>query len=369
MPSLCVVTFTYHGNLAFTEAISVRYRLASGPYAVSCSPVGGAAIYSYVDADASWLKDETQKEAYRLLDSRERPLKFTYLTMGPPSKPLGTVEPQRFCRCEIAFEIEGTIESTESQAFGAAIDRALYAFDKFVDLYRWASNALDAQRPYLEKLSIVEVWVASDYTWLDDEITGNLMSVGRRLIWDNVRLDSRYREPMDPPEFARFQGQLSKGCTLSTAQQLLLDAREQSQLQRQHDLGIVLSAMAVEVHLRYRIGTECADRSVTELAIGRGNTARNLPVEEALERASLDDLFRILEVLSSMTLKGTAVYNAWREHTHRQRSAIVHMGAIGRTEADAIRAWEAARNLVREVSRVMPDRYGCASCRQRALGS
>jgi hypothetical protein len=332
-------------HLATPEDIGFFFNWRGRDVNIQCQTLPGAKLFSYTGEEYGWLTKEYgvvsrhvrgvtkggEEVAVRQIHRKEEEVPFTG----------GMVDPVKYTRVLVTFEIEGTHVLDDETRARELDDWVEGAVRHFVDLYRMVTQENDVTRPQMKDAPMIDVLVADEYEFTPDVMSGEFRThkwIGR---WDDASKSALLKSTMAPDRVEVLRQFLLAGYDPRLFEKLLLDAKEQAFVRGEYDLAIAIVETAFEAFLQQRLIEVCAAKGVTVLTSGRGKGAKQVPYREAIESAQVRDNLDYVQELSGKVIKGGAEHNNWFTHAYQKRNEIIHSGVRGATDDDARRAFNA----------------------------
>lgn len=353
---LCTFSWPIQMHLAVPPGAGFFFNRGGRDVHIECQTLPGARLFSYTGEDYGWLTKEYETESRYIravAGDKKAPVRQIHRKEAEVPFTGGTVDPVNYTRVLVTFEIEGThVLDDETSARGLR-DWVEGVVQYFFDLYRLVTQEGDLTRPRIKDAPMVDVLVADDYEFNSEVLGGEFRPYRWIYSWEDTGRGGYFKEMMSREKFAALLTLLQSGANPRVFDKLLLDAKEQSLIRDEHDLAIVVAETAFETLLQERLLAACAARGVTDLTVGRGRGATQMPYREAIERAQVRDCLDYVQELSGQNIKGGAEHNNWLTHAYGKRNRIVHGGERGAAVDDVGRAFNAVVAYAGLVDRVL----------------
>jgi hypothetical protein len=334
-------------HLALPDGYACRTQHEGKDVFITCRSADGSRLFSY-DADPiPWLVEKKAQYVSKLVVSRGpgEGVPHTNAYFGDESPWVGgVVEPMRYSRLEVAFEVEDLHELDSPSAFEELKAWVTGAIQNFVDLYRMASQEDDVTRPSAHDLAYIVSFVAEDYDLGPDGYEAAFHLHKPVMAWRPLHVSGHDKPPLRPDHFEFFRDMVRRGYTPSLFQNLLLDAKEQAHVRQQYNLSVVLVSTAFEAFLRERLAQVCRVMNVSTLPSPASPNSRGeqLPFLDAIDRGHVKaDLLSYVEALSGRNVRRSQEHDKWDRHGFKVRNEISHGVERQLTDAESRSAWEA----------------------------
>ncbi len=324
-------------------------------FVLCCRRRSGREIFSYTENPQEWLAGGTGFRSYRVTSyrgSEERLAReIIWRGGGDPFACGGVVDAVSFVILEIAYEIADTAELATDDGQAASYRLVDDVVRDLTYLFRAVGQDDDIPSLSLQDAAAIYVDVAEDFRFEGTGWAGRFRGVTRHVNWVGTRQRNLWKPELTPAEVERFQRLSSQHGNPSVELRLLLDAKEASHMQDDHDGAIVLMGTAFEAGTKSAILGGCANRGVVTLTIGRGED--RAPVTEAVEHGGLTrHLMEYVTQLGGLDVKQRPEYTSWYNQAYQPRNTILHQGYRGSSAQEARAAFEATDTLLALIHRL-----------------
>lgn len=344
--NLCMFDFPINSSIMLPSETGFYYKFSGRNVFIRCIPLTGKNTFSYSNKDD--LSNNEVKVNVSAISNKNKdaPVKSFFLSNQDGIYNGGFIEPKKFTRMQIYFEIDSIqLIKRENALKNIELWIASLLHD-FIDLYRLHTNETDVVRPKLNDSSVIEILCADKYKFEPNIIEGNFKMVHRIFNWDNDTKAGHIKKLVTSEIMHDFASDLKTGLRPKIYQKLLLDAREQSLHREDHNLSVVITEIAFETSLKEFLYDFCSITGKQELVIGKGKDQKKQKYTEAIENSNVSDALNIINNIFRENFKGTKEYNDWYSHTYSKRNEIIHKGKFETNENDAKKAFIAATTFI-----------------------
>lgn len=349
---LCMYPWPLRSHLALPDGTGFYVRRDGRDVLIRCTTADGASLYSYTGQDYGWLPAASEtREGYVAELSASgsaspelTPYRYIYYRARDPWVD-GIVDPTRYTRLEVSFELESTDVLDDDLRFDEISSWVETVVRYFVDMYRLVTQEIDVQRPRADDVAQTNVSVADagEYTFNRVGSQARFRLYRPILRWTPAPVAGHNKRVRSDEDIAVLSDLLRHGGEIPLSSQLLLDAKEQSHKNGQHDLCVVLAATAFEAYLREALLAACEGRNIQTLSARAGDASHaSVDYKRAIAQGDTRrDLLRYVEELSGQTVRGGREHNAWYNDAHEVRNRLVHRGERGVDQDGARKAFDA----------------------------
>jgi len=344
--NLCMFDFPINSSIMLPSETGFYYKYSGRNVFIRCIPLTGKNTFSYLNKD-NLSNNEVKVNVSTISNkNKDAPVKSFFLSNQDGIYNGGFIEPKKFTRMQIYFEIDSIqLIKEENELKNIELWIASLVHD-FIDLYRLHTNETDVVRPKLNDSSVIEILCADKYKFEPDIIEGNFKMVHRIFNWDNNTKAGHIKKLVTSEIIHDFASDLKTGLRPKIYQKLLLDAREQSLHREDHDFSVVITEIAFETSLKEFLYDFCSITGKQELVVGKGKDQKIQKYTEAIENSNVSDALNIINNIFGENLKGTKEYNDWYSHTYFKRNEIIHKGKFETDENDAKKAFIATATFI-----------------------
>lgn len=354
---LCTFSWPILVHLAVPQQEGFFFSVEGRNVYVDCQTLPGAKLFSYTGEEYGWLTKEyelvsryvnavskgNEKAPVRQIHRKKEESLFTG----------GTVDPVKYTRIFVTFEVEGTEVLDDEARFDELKDWVERVVQHFVDLYRMVTQENDVTRPRLTDAPVIDVMVADRYEFSANAFGGDFRPYKWVQSWAERTNTAHFKDTMTPDGARLLLELLQCGFSPLVSDKLLLDAKEQSFVRNEHNMAVVIAETGFETFLQMLLINWCSANGKTTLKVGRGKGEKELPYQEAIESASVSTNLDFVEEFSGQKIKGGVQYGNWYKYAYQARNGIIHLGARGTSADDAGKAFNAVVTFMEFIKQVL----------------
>lgn len=356
--AICMFRFLFDIKLGLPEMERFNIHHQGITCIISTKIVKGSNITSYSRDNYSWItknkEEDRQVEEINISGKFKGDLELLRCVKYFKNRDIfsgGLIEPSSFTIFEILFEIPNRKYLEKEENMTSLKEKATKILVYFIDAYRLVSQESDVYVPAIHEAKIFEV-LYSDSNFKQERCTFSTFS--RNHYWG--RIPRPDKEVLSPDKINKLSEFLKNDTRISIHERLLLDAKEQSILNKNYEVSILKINTAFEVFMQNLLINACHMLNYKELPVGRGKLElldRKNCVEAILEGSIVNDLLKkyLYIILGSKSITTVSEYNKWHEHTYEKRNKIIHGGLSNISEEDAMLAFKSTTSLINKIIR------------------
>ncbi len=223
-------------------------------------------------------------------------------------------------------------------------------FNDFVYAYRIFSMDSDIKKPRLEKIPLINIYIAKDYEFNSKGYSGNFELFKQTFQWKEYRAKGHIKKPIKEDVLNNLITYLKEGHKPKIYEKLLLDSKEYSILYQENDLSIILTEVAFEIFIKDVLINYCEAKSINQLEIKKGKkSSEKVDYTIAVDKYDVSESIDVLSALIGHRLKSFKEYNSWNSDAYRKRNDIIHKRKLGFKEDDSSRAWLATTKYIKVI--------------------
>lgn len=352
---ICMFRYLFDIKIGLPEMVGFNVKHEGIDCLVSIKIVKGANITSYSRDNFSWITktnaEDKQIEQFDINGDFKGDLKLLRRVKYYKNRDVfsgGLIEPSSFTVFEVLFEIPDRRYLEKEENMASLNEKAAKILIYFIDMYRLVSQESDVYIPAVHETKIFEV-LYSDSNTIHEQVTFSTLL--RKHYWG--RVPSPDKEVLDQDKMNKFIEYLNNDIKIPLHEQLLLDAREQSIVNKNYEVSILKINTAFEVFMQNLLIQACHVLNIKELPVGGGKleTQDRKKSEEAILDGSINDLLKkyLYIVLGSKRITSISEYNKWNENTYKVRNGIIHNGLLSVTEEEAMMAFNSTVSLMNKI--------------------
>jgi hypothetical protein len=300
---LCLFSLSLQTHLEIPDDSGFFIHMSERDVNIRCITMDGAKLFSYTGEEYGWLTGDYEVEPFqvRKVRAEQKAILRTFYrkkVAGPSTG--GTVDPVKYTRIELAFEVDSLDVLDDEDRFNELKSWVEGVLRYFVNTYRLVTQEEDVTKPTIGDAPIVDIFISDNYEFTSGGTNAKFRPYKQLYNWMNPTKTGHLKEVMTDESARKLASLLESGAPIQLFQQLLLDAKELSHVRGEHDLAIIVIENAFEVFLQQRLVSACEARGRTELPYGRGRGETLINYIEAIEKGGVKDALSELSVEESI---------------------------------------------------------------------